>query len=205
MKKILLLFFLFVVPWSVFSQSVTDPRTGIAIVFTEEENMFPASWYGDEISGKGLSLDTAEYARSEKMILKALSKYPVKVITNNLKKIYVLHSIQFYAQTFGGTNSNDVVYVGNKGVQMGYTDEYLEQTFHHEFSSVLLRKHPSYFDEEKWKAANSKDFSYGAGGVEALKSGESGQEFDAPLTNRECCASTEKLRWKKTSTLLPKI
>ncbi|MFL5752385.1 MAG: hypothetical protein ACJ76F_03185 [Bacteroidia bacterium] len=183
MPKTLLPLLLFICHFA-FSQSIVDPRTGIPIIFVEEENMFPESWYGGEINGKGFSLDTSEYERSEKMILKALSKYPVPVLTKNLKKIYIVHSIQFYGQTFGGTNSNDRVYVGNKGVEMGYTDEYLEQTFHHEFSSVLLRKYPSFFDQENWKAANSEDFSYGKGGVAALKSGESDQDFDSTLNKQ---------------------
>jgi hypothetical protein len=180
MKKLFFVFFLSC-GFISFSQSFVDERTGIRVVFIEEASMFPDTWYGNEINGKGISLDTSEYVRSEQMIRKALGKYPLSVIKKNLKKIYVLHSIQFYGQTFGGTNSNDIVYVGNKGVAMGYTDAYLEQTFHHEFSSVLLRKYPSFFKEAEWKDSNSEDFSYGAGGVEALKSGESDQEIDSTL------------------------
>lgn len=169
---------------SCFSQSITDPRTGVRIIFIEEPNMFPESWYGGETNGKGVSLDTSEYTRSEKSMLKALEKYPVSVITKNLEKIYVLKSIEFFGQTYGGTNSNGVVYVGNKGADMGYTDDYLEQTFHHEFSSVLLRKYPAFFNEPGWKAANSADFSYGQGGIDALISGKSNLSIDSTLNEQ---------------------
>lgn len=60
---------------------------------------------------------------------------------------------------------------------MGFTDEYLEKTFHHEFSSILLRNYPEYFDEKLWTEQNS--IHYGKGGVQAIKKGNDSQKFDS--------------------------
>jgi hypothetical protein len=163
------------------SRAYTDARTGIAIEFVEEENMFPESWYEGEINGKAESLDPSEYTRTQSILDKALKKYPITFLQNNLKKIYVMKAVKFFGQVYGGTNSNDVVYISNNGESMGYTNAFVEQTFHHEFSSILLRKYYTSFDETSFKAANAEGFQYGSGGIDALINGESSQHFEAAL------------------------
>ena len=88
--------------------------------------------------------------------------------------------MNFYTVGYGGTNSNDRVFITNNGEVLGYTDRYIEQTFHHEFSSILYRNHPLYFDEVKWQACNPPDFSYTdpENGVGAIRNNESSQDID---------------------------
>jgi hypothetical protein len=143
----------------------------IEIIFTTEEGMFPESWTQPDINGKAISLDTSEYERSMRIVNLALSKYPKGFISKHIKKIYVLGDLEFYGVGYGGTNSNDAVYICNKGEIMGYSDIYLEQTFHHEFSSILFREYSNQFSESKWKSINS-GFEYGDGGVNAIMAGE---------------------------------
>ena len=140
MKRLLLLFICFI---SIYANSqVTDERTGIQIFFKIDKEAFPKSWETEEISAKGTSLDKIEIDRSLKVIIKALSKYPIELVKENIAKIYILKSIEFYGQEFGATNSNDVIYIANNGELLGYSDFYIEKSFHHEFSSILLRNYP---------------------------------------------------------------
>jgi len=169
----------FIVTSAILAQSsVTDPRSGIEIIFVAEDDMFPDSWMDEETNGKASSLDPSEYDRSAEIVQKALDKYPVAVLTANLKKIYVVSYLNFFGVGYGGTNSNDVVYMSNQGVNQGYTDYYIEQTFHHEFSSILMRNYADLFFESKWEAINKTDFTYGEGGVTEITEGKAGTDFD---------------------------
>jgi len=150
------------------------------IIFTEDGNIFPSSWYGSGIDAKAESLSAGEIERSKNIMITALEKYPTQLLINNLKNVYVLKSMSFYGVNYGGTNSPpDIVYVANDGVSMGYTDIVIEKTFHHEFSSVL--KYNYGFDETAWRQINPAGFVYfdeATGGAGAIKSGKASQVFD---------------------------
>ncbi len=180
-NKLILLLFLFMVKINFAQTKVIDQRTGILIIFSAEEKIFPESWYSARINAKAASLSKNEYQRSERVLKQALEKYPVSLLIENLKKIYVLKSMEFYGSSFGGTNSNDIVYLSNNGQKKGYTDFYLEQLFHAEFSSILLRNYSYFFDKQQWINSNPDDFSYGKGGVNALKKNADSEEFDEKL------------------------
>ena len=177
---------------SIFLLSVTilsndyfiDKRTNIIIYFSINKNTFPKSWKTKKINAKGVSLSKKEYQITKRTIKKALAKYPLSVIKNNLKAIYVLKKIEFYGQQYGGTNSTDTVYLTNNGIARNYSEHYIEQTFHHEFSSILLRNYPHYFDKEKWINTNIKGFKYGKGGVNALKKKIANQKFNRRINKK---------------------
>ena len=167
---------------SLFSQSSQiDKRSGMPIYFEVDEEAFPESWHSADIRAEGKDLDKDQIERSLKVLKITLAKYPIEVLKKNLKKIYVLNEIKFYGVAFGGTNSTDVVYLSNKGISKGYTDEYLERLFHAEFSSILLRNYKSNFPESQWLAANEPGTKYGKGGVSALKTKQSSESFDEDL------------------------
>ena len=156
----------------------TVEEIDIPILFEVDEKTFPLDWQTKEINATGVNLDTAEIARSTKIIKRALKKYPLEVLRKNLVKIYVLKSIEFYGVGFGGTNSTDNLYLTNDGAENGYTDDYLEKTFHHEFSSILLRNYPEFFPLAKWNAINNDSYQDESGGVEAIRSNTADTEFD---------------------------
>ncbi len=164
-----------------FQSQEEQDKIEIPIEVKVTEKTFPEDWKSEEIKAKGEDLADSEVSRSLKIIKKALKKYPEEVLKQNLVKIYVLKRIEFFGVGYGGTNSNDIVYVTNNGISEGYTDEYLEKTFHHEFSSILLRNYPDLFPEEKWKAINSADYQYKSGGVEAIRSNAAGTDFSDEL------------------------
>lgn len=153
-------------------------KSGIKIYYQTTDDMFPESWRRVKIRGRATSLDLSELDRSIEIIFKALDKYPVAVLQNNLSHIFIFKEMKFYGQPYGGTNSNDVVYLTNSGISNGYTDQYLEQLFHAEFSSILLRNYaPESFDK-RWCRINDDDFEYGKGGVYEIKKGKSGLIYD---------------------------
>jgi hypothetical protein len=94
--------------------------------------------------------------------------------------------MKFYDVAFGGTNSNDALYLTNQGVKAGYTDEYLEQTFHHEFSSILFRNYSRFIDTNEWKQNNVAGFVYNdpESGVGAIRNNESSQSLDSVLCKK---------------------
>jgi len=150
------------------------------IIFTTSANTFPAEWYGSPINAQAENLAPEEIERSKKIIITALKKYPIEVLNYNLKKVYVLKSMNFFGADYGGTNSTDVVYVCNADVAMGYTDIYIEESFHHEFSSILLRNYRSSFNEQQWRDINPEEFQYfdeSTGGWDAIKQGRSSKDF----------------------------
>ena len=151
------------------------------IVYTADEDTFPAEWYSAEINAKAESLSEGEIERSERIILIALNKYPLEVLKDNLKGVYILKSMNFFGADYGGTNSQDCVYVANDGEDMGYTDIIIEQEFHHEFSSILLFNNRYIFNESGWRQINPAGFEYFdevTGGAGAIKEGKASQEFD---------------------------
>jgi hypothetical protein len=151
------------------------------ITFTAGGNIFPAGWYGSGIDAKAESLDPGEVERSKSIMITALDKYPTQLLQNILKNVYVLKSMSFYGVNYGGTNSLDSVYAANDGIGMGCTDKAIEQTFHHEFSSVLYNNYRYLFDENGWRQINPAGFGYfdeATGGAGAIKAGKASQVFD---------------------------
>ncbi len=156
---------------------------GIHISFDYKINIFPGSWREEPINAEGEQIEVSEIARCKSIMKKAFSKYPITVLKQNLKAVYFLKSIRFYNVGYGGTNSTDALYLTNDGIPLGYTDWYLEKSFHHEFSSILYRNHPEYINETEWKKANITGFDYNdpEGGVGAIRNNKSSEEIDTTL------------------------
>src|SRR5688500_18070620 len=143
--------FFFLATTTLFAQSeFTDTRTGITISFNTDEEMYPESWRGGSVKGAAVALTETEYTRSKNIVTKALEKYPKEVLTKHVKKIYVLDDIYFYGVRYGGTNSIDRVYITNRGLDKGYSDQFIERLFHAEFSSILLRNLSYYMNKTTW-------------------------------------------------------
>ena len=156
---------------------------GIEVSFTYTKEIFPESWQPAPVNALGETIATSEILRSAAAALKALNKYPENVLTHNLKAVYFLKSMSFFGVGYGATNSNDVVYISSNGMAKGYTDFYLEKSFHHEFSSILFRNYPSVLDTVEWKKANGNGFDYNdpENGVGAIRSKKSSEELDTAL------------------------
>ena len=153
---------------------------GISISFSATPDIFPRHWLKAPINANVQRLEREEEKRSKAAVVKALVKYPQQVIQNNLRAVYVLRSLNFYNVGFGATYYENKLYLANDGLLMGYSDLFIEQSFHHEFSSILYFNYKKDFNEWAWKQCNPTGFTYHdeeTGGVAALKNNEDGTDF----------------------------
>jgi hypothetical protein len=151
--------------------------TGVELIFVVEDGMFPETWYDSEIDAQAESLEHEEVERVLEILERCIAKYPEAIVKENLNRVYVLNSLQFFGTSYGGTYTSDAVFLSDKGEHRGYTDTYIEKLFHAEFSSVLYKNYADQFDHEAWAAACIEGFEYGAGGMQALKTGQSSEAF----------------------------
>jgi hypothetical protein len=187
MKKIVTLLFPGIISSIVSFANYSDTTIrGVAVVFSYSTSIFPDSWRTAEINAHGEPIAPGEIERTKNISIVALYKYPVSLLAGNLKGVYYLKSMNFYNTPFGGTNSSDNLYLTNDGFSSGYTNDYLEQTFHHEFSSILFRNHPEYLDTAAWNKANMPGFIYNdpGEGVGAIQKNQSSQDIDTILCRK---------------------
>ncbi|MFI5128776.1 MAG: hypothetical protein ACHQFX_02245 [Chitinophagales bacterium] len=180
MKKHFVFCLLLSLPFYLLAQNKDTTIRKVYVGFNYSPGIFPSSWRSPPISASGHKMEKGEIPRSKAIIIKGLNKYPESVLEQNLKYLYFLKDMKFYQVGFGGTNYSDAIYITNRGIPLGYTDKYLEQTFHHEFSSILFRNNPSLLDTNAWKAANAPGFIYNdpENGVGAIRNNESSQTLD---------------------------
>ncbi len=151
------------------------------IVYKADTKIFPRKWRNEKIKPEISLIAQGEITRMQEVMETALAKYPLRLLRKNLKTIYILKTMFFFGMEYGGTYYKRKVYITNNGIEHGYTNQYIEGTFHHEFSSVLLVRHTKVFNSGGWLDANPSGFSYKDGGVAALKAQETNLKLDTTL------------------------
>lgn len=186
MKKLFQSVIILLFPLAVFAASDTTVVNGVIIESNYSISIFPEEWRGGSINAMGEQISSDELKRAEPIMAKALKKYPKSLLSLTLRAIYLVKSMKFFNVGFGGTNSSDAVYVTNDGEDKGYTDAYLEQTFHHEYSSILMRGYARFLDTVTWKQQNDPGFDYNdpEAGVGAIKNNESSQTLNTKLAEK---------------------
>jgi len=171
-RYLLLLTFIVVIFRNAEAQdNYTDPGSGVEIIFPADAGIFPHQWTIKKINPSIRPVCHEELIRLEDLLTFAFSKYPVAVLNANLKRVCVVKSMTFYGLPYGGTNYQHTVYLSDDNDNPWFNDEYIEQVFHHEFSSILLRDFHVYFDQAKWLSLNPPSFRYGKGGADAIRQG----------------------------------
>ena len=153
----------------------------IKISTSDDKKIFPKEWLLSSVDAKAQSLGKVEFQRCRKIVLSGLDKYPTELLQKNLKAVYLLRHLEYFGIEAGGTNSLNKVYLISRGRAKGFTDFWVEKTFHAEFSSILFRNYATFFDEEKWREINGLNVYYGRGGVEAIGEKKMGKSFDFSL------------------------
>jgi hypothetical protein len=174
-------------PWALSAQwNVDTTVNGITVSYDYSPAIFPDTWRIKPINAQAEKIVTSEVERTKSIISRAFSKYPAELLKDNLRAVYFVKSMKFYNVGYGGTNSSDAIYLTDGGFLHGYTDSYLEQTFHHEFSSILFRNFITFIDTIAWTKANEKDFRYydPDNGVGAIKKHRSSQVINLTLCNK---------------------
>ena len=168
---------------SVFAQ--LENRYQLAIHYQNIANDFYSDWRLPPISARVEAVKPEDLPALQKILDEALSAYPPTVIKSNLKLIGLAQRIYFYQELYGATyayyEATDEGPVKSDVFLAAFSDEkdfdmhtYVLDSFHHEFSSILMRNYP--FPEKAWRAANPKTFVYvhenaEIPGLEALKEG----------------------------------
>jgi hypothetical protein len=122
----------------------------VAVIFPPNTDPYPKDW---GMSAKPLPGQHQSYARA--LLRRAAKKYPVEFLRKHLKQVCVLSEISYEDVPYGGTYDERIktVYLIH---QPGYPD-FIEDTFHHEFSSILLICHPPKNFSGKWKELEKYD------------------------------------------------
>jgi hypothetical protein len=96
-------------------------------------------------------------ARYPHLLTKAFEKYPVSVIKKYLNAVYFAKELEYNGTRYGGTYDpfRRIVYLVNNGKK---SDDFAIGTFHHEFSSILLKRHGFFLNP--WLEQNPKNFKY---------------------------------------------
>ncbi len=179
----LLSIFSFSLLFAQLEDSIQYKKSDLWISMKPDSSFFPQNWYGGSVNAQFELLDSNEYQRSYAICQRSIDKYD-PIVLKSLRRVYVLKEIRFFDQSYGGTYASlkQAIYLSNKGISNNYTDRYIERVFHAEFSSILLEVYAHLFDEQKWTALNPTEFNYGNGGVNALKTGKSGETFSDTLS-----------------------
>jgi hypothetical protein len=156
---------------------------GVRISFQIADKMFPCSWYKKKIGAEAISLATAEVPRAERILDKAFAKYPESFLTRYLEKVWVLKSMKFYGYPFGGTYTKKKIYLAFDEENTTNTDQYMEQRFHQELSSILWRENHRKLDLASWYECNPRGFLYGEGGAVAIAYGTASMDTDPGYFN----------------------
>jgi len=130
----------------------------IKIDYAIDNDFIDKEWQLPPHNGKAYLIDDFELARFSNVLPTVLKKYPKDLIGKNIEYVKLSRSLEFYGVGFGATNKDSSIYLSSNGRQNGYTDFYLRQGFHHEFSSILL--HNYNFPVESWRSANLGGFEY---------------------------------------------
>jgi len=139
----------------------------VKVVATVTDDFYPSEWKNDpKIKPVAEPIEHNELLRTIPLIRGFVAEYPEGILEKNLKGIFLCKTLQFYGKDFGGTNSADGVYICVKSKELGYTNQFLLSSMHHEFSSILMRNYP--FPNKAWEALNPKGFSYTEDAVGAL-------------------------------------
>lgn len=159
----------------------------VPLVFAAGPEVFPKEWIGPPYSASARPLGSNSLAFShrssdeflkgvaEQAVVRGLQKYPLDLLRRHLTRVVVVGTLEFSGIHAAGTNSSDTVYLACADAD----EAFIEETLHHEFSSILLRSNSTQFGEARWRALNPRDFQYGDSGVQAIARGRDSLEYDA--------------------------
>lgn len=145
--------------------------TPFTIDFPANKDFLPQSWIEEPISAEIEPLDEALKQEAKEIIDAALKKYPETMKEEFLAGVSLVGALRFYDVGYGGTymaNGKRIILVYRKN----FNKTGFEQRFHHEFSSILLKKNKELFETARWEAANAPGFEYRAKGVIEEQTGD---------------------------------
>jgi hypothetical protein len=113
-----------------------------------------------------------------------LSRYPRDFVRDHLTEIVVLRSLELNGLPYGGTYDAGARRIYLDSGWLGDDGEKPEAMgLHHEFSSLLMQRHPGIFRAQEWAALNPDGFRYrfGASSAANLRTDQLDLEGDPEL------------------------
>lgn len=133
-------------------------KYGVKIVYKIDKNFAPMLFTGQRIAFDRIEpIAYQVLAKYPSILGKALKKYPERVIRKYLDAVYFAKTMETEGIKASGTCGFFIwsVYLADDGKK---DDKRAERTFHHEFSTVLLRQ--TGFLINPWEEQNPKEFKY---------------------------------------------
>ncbi len=135
---------------------------GVELHRLEQQDQLPQSVVfkirGGESTVKISPIDDDRYLVYLKVLQNALIKYPPELIKKHLKDLYIGGPYQENDAIITGMYEHNKIYLFYNHKSGNNSLLFLEQTFHHEFSSLLIQNYE--FPIFDWLALNPEGFSY---------------------------------------------
>jgi hypothetical protein len=160
---------------------------GIFVFFKGDPlRFFHPSWKNPPVSVRAEALSHHDKKFVITALKKALSIYPPSFVSKHIGAIVLLKKFSLYGYGYGGTYTvfktpgYNLLYLSKGKVSdEDFVNQFID-SFHHEFSSVLMQMHN--FPEKEWRAVNGKSFKYNYEGEEspgfkALQNDDISSEF----------------------------
>jgi len=141
------------------------------IDFPDDNTFLPPSWIEEPIGARIEPLDSALRSEAARIVARAFEKYPAALLDRCLRGVHLVGALRFYDVGYGGTylaNGRRIVLV----YRANFEARGFEQRFHHELSSILLKRYEGRFEEERWRAGNDPSFVYRAPGIIEEQTGD---------------------------------
>lgn len=185
--KILLpvIFYCFSTVASIAQQEVIDK---LLVFYDGEMSIFPSEWLGGKNRIKAKAAKKSFIVEDSLSIERALNYYPPSLLVKHIHKVYILGSLKFQGRQFTGTNSTRNIYI--EGGHKFQT----EKTFHHEFSSILVRNLSNYSFKDEWLKLSPG--LLGGSSADAIKAGYGGIDLDENLMRDGYLCSYALSNWE---------
>ena len=133
-----------------------EARYGIEIEFDDLE--FPVDWM--HLNPQWAPVPLSDRYQSLEHLETDLARYDPAFLGLHLTRLFVFRSLSFDGHSFGGTNDHRARWLYLHDAWLGDAGHDYAMGFHHELSSILLKRHPAWFPEQQWRAANGAGFHY---------------------------------------------
>lgn len=136
----------------------------IQVIHKYTPDVFHEAWRKPPIQAIGTEPSDSEKKIFLESLKVALAAYPKEVLQEHLLGIVILKKLLLYNTLYGGTYAYfdepgwNVIYLSRGLISDTDLPEFLIDSFHHEFSSILMRSH--HFPETEWKKVNETSFKY---------------------------------------------
>jgi len=135
--------------------AVLGDRFNVNINYNIDNDFFDESIFSDNLINSATQMSDFELSRFSVLLPYFFSKYPESIIQDELKTINLSETLTIFSVPYGGTSIGSAIYLTGLSYS---TDAYIEETFHHEFSSILMRNHK--FPYAAWQGSNLIEFKY---------------------------------------------